>query len=152
MIQRIQTLYLLLASAFMSLTLFMPIATFVVDGQTYELTAFSLTCGEMSQSTIWLGIILAIATALPLITIFLFKKRTLQIRLCAVEVVLLIGSLVLVALYYWLTSRLFEGLVIDHRQFGWAAPMPIVAIVLSYLASRAIFKDEVLVRSLDRIR
>ena len=152
MIQRIQSLYLLLASAFMSLTLFMPIATFVVDGQTYELTAFSLTCGEMSQSTIWLGIILAIATALPLITIFLFKKRTLQIRLCAVEVVLLIGSLVLVALYYWLTSRLFEGLVIEHRQFGWAAPMPIVALVLSYLASRAIFKDEVLVRSLDRIR
>lgn len=152
MIQRIQSLYLLLATAFMSLTLFMPIATFVVDGQTYELTAFSLTCGEISQSTIWLGIILAIATALPLITIFLFKKRTLQIRLCAVEVVLLIGSLVLVALYYWLTSRLFEGLVIDHRQFGWAAPMPIVALVLSYLASRAIFKDEVLVRSLDRIR
>lgn len=152
MIQRIQTLYLLLAAAFMSLTLFMPIATFVVDDQTYELTAFLLTCGGMSQSTIWLGIILAIATALPLITIFLFKKRTLQIRLCAVEVVLLIGSLVLVALYYWLTSRLFEGLVIEHRQFGWAAPMPIVAIVLSYLASRAIFKDEVLVRSLDRIR
>lgn len=152
MIQRIQTLYLLLAAAFMSLTLFMPIATFVVDDQTYELTAFLLTCGDMSQSTIWLGIILAIATALPLITIFLFKKRTLQIRLCAVEVVLLIGSLVLVALYYWLTSRLFEGLVIEHRQFGWAAPMPIVAIVLSYLASRAIFKDEVLVRSLDRIR
>ena len=152
MIQRIQTLYLLLAAAFMSLTLFMPIATFVVDDQTYELTAFSLTCGDMSQSTIWLGTILAIATALPLITIFLFKKRTLQIRLCAVEVVLLIGSLVLVALYYWLTSRLFEGLVIEHRQFGWAAPMPIVAIVLSYLASRAIFKDEVLVRSLDRIR
>lgn len=152
MIQRIQSLYLLLASALMSLTLFMPIATFVVDDQTYELTAFLLTCGDMSQSTIWLGIILAIATALPLITIFLFKKRTLQIRLCAVEVVLLIGSLVLVALYYWLTSRLFEGLVIEHRQFGWAAPMPIVAIVLSYLASRAIFKDEVLVRSLDRIR
>ena len=152
MIQRIQSLYLLLAAALMSLTLFMPIATFVVDGQTYELTAFSLTCGEISQSTIWLGVILVIATALPLITIFLFKKRTLQIRLCAVEVVLLIGSLVLVALYYWLTSRLFEGLVIDHRQFGWAAPMPIVALVLSYLASRAIFKDEVLVRSLDRIR
>lgn len=152
MIQRIQSLYLLLAAALMSLTLFMPIATFVVDSQTYVLTAFSLTCGELSQSTIWLGIILVIATALPLITIFLFKRRTLQIRLCAVEIVLLVGSLVLVALYYWLTSRLFEGLVIEHRQFGWAAPMPIVALVLSYLASRAIFKDEVLVRSLDRIR
>ena len=95
---------------------------------------------------------LSLATLLPFITIFLFKKRTLQVRLCAVELVLLLGSLVLIGLYYWLTSRIFEGLEIDHRQFGWAAPMPIVSMVLTYLASRAIFKDEVLVRSLDRIR
>ena len=152
MIQRIQSLYLLLATALMSLTLFLPIATFVVDGQTFELTAFSLSCGEVSESTIWLGIMLILATVLPFVAIFLFKRRTLQIRLCAVELVLLLGSLVFIALYYWLTSRMFEGFDIEHRQFGWAAPMPIIALVLSYLASRAIFKDEVLVRSLDRIR
>ena len=152
MIQRIQTLYLLVATLLMSFTLFLPIASFGVAGQTYELTAFTLSCGEASQSTIWMGIMLVLATALPLVTIFLFKRRTLQIRLCAVEIILLLGSLVMIGLYYWLTSRIFEGVAIDHRQFGWAAPMPILAIVVTYLARRAIFKDEVLVRSLDRIR
>ncbi len=152
MIQRIQSIYLLLASVVMSLTLFLPIATFVFDGQTYELTAFALSCGQQSESTVWMGIMLTLSTILPLVVIFLFKRRTLQIRLCAVEMVMLIGSLIFIGLYYWLTTRIFEGYNLEHRQFGWAAPMPIVALVLSYLASRAIFKDEVLVRSLDRIR
>ena len=152
MIQRIQSLYLLLAALLMSLTLFMPIASFGVAGETFELTAFSLRCGEVSQSTVWMGIMLVLATVLPLVTLFLFKRRTLQIRLCAVEIVLLLGSLLMIGLYYWLTSRLFEGFEVEHRQFGWAAPMPLISLVLAYLASRAIFKDEVLVRSLDRIR
>ena len=152
MIQRIQSLYLLVAAALMSLTLFMPIATFVVDGNTYELSAFALSCGDMSESTLWMGVMLVMATLLPLVVIFLFKRRTLQVRLCAVEIVLLLGSLVMIGLYYWLTSRLFESLVVEHRQFGWGAPMPLVSLVLTALASRAIFKDEVLVRSLDRIR
>ncbi len=152
MIQRIQSLYLLVAAALMSLTLFMPIATFVVDGHTFELSAFALGCGEVSQSTLWMGVMLVMATLLPLVVIFLFKRRTLQVRLCAVEIVLLLGSLVMIGLYYWLTSRLFENLVVEHRQFGWGAPMPLVSLVLTALASRAIFKDEVLVRSLDRIR
>ncbi|MBR5133526.1 MAG: DUF4293 domain-containing protein [Alistipes sp.] len=152
MIQRIQTLYLLVVALLMSLTLFMPIASFSVGGETYELTAFTLRCGEASQTTVWMGIMLSLAAALPLVNIFLFKRRVLQIRLCAVEIVLLIGSLVMIGLYYWLTSRIFEGLTIEHRQFGWAAPMPLVSLILAYLASRAIFKDEMLVRSLDRIR
>ena len=152
MIQRIQSLYLLVAAALMSLTLLMPVATFVVDGQTFKLSAFALSCGEVSQGTLWMGVMLVLATLLPLVIIFLFKRRTLQVRLCAVEIVLLLGSLVMIGLYYWLTSRLFNGLEVEHRQFGWGAPMPLVAVVLTALASRAIFKDEVLVRSLDRIR
>ena len=158
MIQRIQSLYLLVATILMSLTLFKPIAIFGVVGQgnepfIYTLSAFTLSCGEASQSTIWMGILLLLATVLPLVIIFLFKRRTLQVRLCAVELVLLLGSLVMMGLYYWLTSRIFNGEVqIDHRQLCWAAPMPLVSLVLTYLASRAIFKDEVLVRSLDRIR
>ena len=152
MIQRIQTLYLFVVALLMSLTLFMPIASFTVAGQTYELTAFTLRCGDASETTVWMGIMLSLAAALPLVNIFLFKRRVLQVRLCAVEIILLLGSLVMIGLYYWLTSRIFEGLVIEHRQFGWAAPMPLVSLILAYLASRAIFKDEMLVRSLDRIR
>ena len=153
MIQRIQSLYLLLAAAVMAITLFAPIATFAVGDVTFTLTAFSLAGADESQSTLWMGILLVVATALPLVTIFLFKRRQLQVRLCGAEMVLLIGAIAFIAIYYWLASHnALEGLTIDHKQLGWAAPMPIVAIVLVYLASRAIFKDELLVRSLDRIR
>lgn len=152
MIQRIQTLYLLIATVLMALTLVFPVAEFYVAGNTYELNAFSLSGGGVSESTLWMGILLVLAIAVPLVTIFLFKRRTLQVRLCAVEAVLLLGVIIFIALYYWLSNRMFEGFDVEHKQFGWAAIMPILALVLDLLAARAIFKDEVLVRSLDRIR
>lgn len=154
MIQRIQTLYLLLVTALMTLTLFLPIASFTGDNsEVYTLTAFALAGGGASQSSIWLGIILAIATAVPFVTIFLFKNRLLQLRLCIVEVILLLGATAFVAIYFWLSgANALEDIGVAHRQFSWAAIMPVVSIIITVLAARAIFKDEALVRSLDRIR
>lgn len=152
MIQRIQTLYLVVVAMMMTLTLLFPIAEFQIEGHDFTLGAFALSSDVVSHSTIWLGILLVLAIAIPVVTIFLFKRRTLQIRLCAVEAVLLIGAVVFIALYYWLTNRMFEGFDIEHKQLGWAAIMPVMALILDVLAARAIFKDEVLVRSLDRIR
>jgi hypothetical protein len=100
----------------------------------------------------WMGILFVLAIIVPLVAIFLFKRRVLQIRLCAVEAVLLLGSLIFIGIYYWLSNRMFEGYDIEHKQLGWAVIMPILALILDLLAARAIFKDEVLVRSLDRIR
>lgn len=153
MIQRIQTLYLLIAVALMSVTLFAPIATFLIGDVEYTLSAFELAGGGESQSTIWMGILLVLGTLLPLIIIFLFKRRQLQVRLCAAEMVILLGALFFIILYYWLSgSNVFEDVEIGHRQLGWAAPMPLISMLFIYLAGRAIFKDEGLVRSLDRIR
>ena len=80
MIQRIQTLYLLAVVVLMAFTLFAPIAVFTVGDIDFTLTAFSLSGGGESQTTLWMGIILVLATVLPLITIFLFKNRQLQVR------------------------------------------------------------------------
>lgn len=154
MIQRIQTLYLVVITSLMAITLFAPIATFTVaTGDVYTLSAFELSNGQQSQSTIWMGILLVLATVLPLVTIFLFKNRQLQLRLCGAEVVLLIGAIVFVGIYYWLSgANALENVGVEHRSFGWAAIMPLLSLVMSFLAARSIFKDEVLVRSLDRIR
>ena len=154
MIQRIQSLYLLIVVALMSVTLFAPIAMFTVaSGEVFTLSAFSLASDMQSQSTIWMGILLSLATALPLVTIFLFKNRVLQVRLCAVEIVLLLGCIAFMAIYFWLSgANALEDAVVEHRHFGWSAIMPIVALVFTSLAARATFKDEILVRSLDRIR
>ena len=156
MIQRVQTLYLVGIVALMAAALFTPLAYFAAGTNVYELFAFELTsqsAGEgASQSTMYRGIVVALATIVPLVTIFLFKNRMLQIRLCAVELVLLVGAQIFMALYYYLSNRMFEQLEFHTQGFRIAIIFPLVALILDYLALRAIFKDEMLVRSLDRIR
>ncbi len=150
MIQRIQTLYLLIAAALMTVAVFSPLAVFNVGAAEYTLSSFSLAGEGGSFATLWLGILLAVSALLPLATLFLYKRRQLQIRLCAVELVLLIGCIVFID--YWLSNRMFTDFDTTYRRFAYGALMPLLSLVPVWLAMRAIFRDEVLVRSLDRIR
>ncbi len=154
MIQRIQTVYMLITAAFMALTLFLPIVSYAVYGSQFELRAFALQAveGEYTQSTIYMGVLLAMSTVLPLITIFLYKHRVTQVRLLGVEAVLLFGDVVFMVIYYLLGARLFafEQMTVSH--VSWIAVAPAVGFVLTLMAIRAVLRDELLVRSLDRIR
>ena len=154
MIQRIQSLYLVAVVALMATTLLTPLAYFAAGSNVYELFAFNLVSqsGDAAQSTMYMGVVVALATIVPLVTIFLFKNRMLQIRLCAVELVLLFGAQIFMALYYYLSNRMFEQLQFHTQGIRIAILFPLVAMILDYMALRAIFKDEMLVRSLDRIR
>ena len=152
MIQRIQSLYLLAVAALMIAATFTPLAYFVGGVEEYKLFAFSLKSAEVTHSTIYMGIIVALSAIVPTVTIFLFKNRMLQIRLCAVELVLLLGSQVFMAIYYYLSNRMFSQFEYHAQGIHIAIIFPLVAIILDYLALRAIFRDEMLVRSLDRIR
>lgn len=154
MIQRIQTLYLLGASVLMFLALFMPLADFAGSMGGLRLWAFGVTddLGATRFSTIYMGVVLTLGAVLPLIAIFLFKKRRLQLRLCATSMVLLLGGMVFICLYVWRMSdglAAMPGLVFVVRV---ASAFPLVAFILVWLAYRAVRKDEKLVKSLDRIR
>ena len=87
----------------MAVTLFSGLAWFAGDAGEFGLYAFGLKTaeGELVQSTVYMGVLLALACALPLVTVFLFRRRLLQIRLCVVEMVLLLGSLVMEGVYYF---------------------------------------------------
>ena len=152
MIQRIQTLYLLAVAALMAAAVFTPLAYFAAGVEEYKLFAFALKSATAEYSTIYMGVIVALAAIVPLVNIFLFKNRLLQIRLCAVELVLLVGSAVFMALYYFLSNRMFSQLEFSAHGMHIAIIFPVIAIILDYLALRAIFKDEMLVKSLDHIR
>ena len=149
MIQRIQTLYLLIIAALMAVTLFSGLAWFAGDAGEFGLYAFGLKTaeGELVQSTVYMGVLLALACALPLVTIFLFRRRLLQIRLCVVEMVLLLGSLVMEGVYYFLSWRVFSDLTFHTQGFKPAIVLPLVCLLFAYLAARAIFRDELLARS-----
>jgi len=154
MIQRIQTLYLLAVSAFMAVTLFAPLAWFAGPAGEFRLHAFALRTleGEAVQPTVYMGALLALACAVPFVTIFLFKRRMLQIRLCVVEAVLLVGAAVMEGIYYFLSCRVFSGLSFHVQSVRLTIALPVVSLLFVWLAVRAIFRDELLVRGADRIR
>lgn len=156
MIQRIQTLYLLLATALMSLTLFLPLATIVQGSEEIVVKAWFVdgTLGFKAPLPLYLGILLSVATALPFVPIFLYKKRLAQIRLCVSEIVLLVGSALFVGLYCYRLCDVLAEVATGDSVFtlGFASLMPVVAIIPMVLAIRGIARDEALVRSLDRIR
>ncbi|WP_300736081.1 DUF4293 domain-containing protein [uncultured Alistipes sp.] len=154
MIQRIQTLYLLVVAALMAVTLFTPLAWFAADGAEYRLYAFSLQTleGGAVQGTVYMGLLLLASCLLPLVTIFLFRRRMLQIRLCVVEMVLLLGATAMEAIYYYLSARAFSDAAMYARGFKPSIALPLVGLFFAYLAVRAIFRDELMVRAADRIR
>ena len=155
MIQRIQTLYLLLATAMMSLTLFLPLATIVYGGNEMIIKAFTVSSveGFSDSLPLYLGLVLAATTALLLAIIFIYKKRMVQIRLCVAAIVLLLGSALLIGLYCYRFCNILAELNYDIiMTVGFASLMPVVAIIPVVLAIRGIARDEALIRSLDRIR
>ena len=87
-----------------------------------------------------------------LVVIFLDNRRLLPIRLCVAEAVLLVGAVVMEGIFYFLGWRVFSVLAVHTQGFKPAIALPLVCLLFVYLAARAIFHDELMVRAADRIR
>ena len=154
MIQRIQTLYLLLVVVLTGLALWLPLVDFTVGADTCTLTAFGLkdAAGITLLPTVYLGVVLVAACLVPLVTIFLFKRRLVDPVMCR-----RVGAPHRCrgddgnSTFATVTSRTVNFTPIPAQNF--ARFFPLVCTGFDLLALRvAIFRDEKLVRSLDRIR
>jgi hypothetical protein len=136
MIQRIQTLWLLLASicAFASVKLPFYFGSLEVPGPTITITPYDN----------FMLLVFVIATALMgLVTIFLFSNRSLQIKMCIVGLVLSLANL----MHYFLFMKNFKtGGLSLYSILSFLVP------VFFILAIRSIYKDQKLLKSLDRLR
>ncbi|MDL2251595.1 DUF4293 domain-containing protein [Odoribacter sp. OttesenSCG-928-J03] len=153
MIQRIQTLYLALVAAIIALLFFMPVARITVAPELiYDFfTTKVMSSGEQPEFITWNKMSLAltvISWLVAIVCIFLYKKRYLQVRLTLVNIVLQLGLLVMT----WLQINSRTNELEATSQFCLAFCFPLVCIILLWLASRAILKDIVLLKSYDRIR
>ncbi|MGB4413603.1 MAG: DUF4293 domain-containing protein [Paludibacter sp.] len=155
MIQRIQTLYLFLIVALSGFTLFSPVAGLFNKTEALEYVVnyrgifLVQPTGNLFQENVWaLTAISAIIPLISLLTIFLYKKRLLQIRLTIFNIVLMAGYYGLLFIYLWLAG--------EHYHAEWfleiVTAFPLINIILGFLAIRAIGKDEALVKSLNRLR
>ena len=95
-------------------------------------------------------ILVAVIALLALITIFLYRKRMLQIRLCIFNAFLMIGFYCLFAFYVHVIKQQIGSEISMSIKF--ALSFPLINIVLDYLAIRNIGADEALIRSLNRLR
>lgn len=180
MIQRVQSLWLVLAVCCIALCFMFPVAKYQVampaTGQTAEarldLVAHDnpdmfdqiqqmAPVVEYSQKTSgfysWPLIVLAALTvAVMLLCIFLFGNRVRQMRIVAVAFLLNVAYVFL--LFFWAVdaygkefARVMAGSGLEVTWFV-GAYAPIVSLVFLILAHRGIKKDEAKVRAADRLR
>ncbi|MGM0464005.1 MAG: DUF4293 domain-containing protein [Bacteroidota bacterium] len=155
MIQRIQTLYLAAASALSVFLLKGPIVRLVAGvTETYELNykgiyriEDGITTGLIEKS-LPLQIILIAVPVLFFIAIFLYKRRKLQMRMTVFASLLQVGSFLLILFYIFYAGTKMDAELI----FNIKLIFPVAGAILGYLAFRNILKDELLIKSYDRIR
>lgn len=138
MLQRLQSIWLLLATAFDAITFKFPFYSGDWSKDTLQ-----ANIDLDARTTIWLTIISVITGLLAFVTIFLFDNRKLQLRLCYLGIFI---TLILLTLYFLEMGNFLDGHVAIWAIFYFA--------ILGFyiLAARGIWKDEKLVKSMDRLR
>ena len=155
MIQRIQSILLLLSTCVLLISLFTPVWTATSNGTSYALDAYNITITyettTTSKLTYFAAILLGISIALTLFVIFKYKNRVLQMRLNMMNTLLIC---MVEGLFFWniRETKLLIGSAEFTEHFGMAFYMPLAALMLCFYAGKRIQKDENLVRSVDRLR
>ncbi|MBB5636072.1 FlaA1/EpsC-like NDP-sugar epimerase [Pedobacter cryoconitis] len=152
MIQRVQSIWLFLASAALFLLLILPILT--VQGNTgdlsFQISGIYQKVNNISQKTASFTALFGgtILTALIcLANIFNFKNRTLQKRIVLLTLILILVLIGWTASYALNTPNLLQSSTI-----GTGAFLPLLSIIFCLLAIRGINQDDKLIRSADRLR
>jgi hypothetical protein len=149
MIQRIQSLYLLLAVAAFVCLFFFPFASFTTASKSFELSILGVTeNGALYQRAVPLlaGAILLVILSFSII--FFYKKRMLQSRLTAVCLLL---NVALIAGMFLYSDSVSDDLK-ARANFDTGTYIVVIPLVFLVLANRAIRKDELKVRAADRLR
>lgn len=151
MIQRIQTLWLLLAAILLVVTAFLPMAYLTPDGIDDSLTVFNGVVrggeGSLCLPLLVLPVLLSSAFLADVVCIFKYNDRKRQMRLCtAVKLILFVWY---VAYFLILFTAFPDGM---KPEFSLNAVLPFASMICVFIAKGRIRHDENLIRSIDRIR
>ena len=137
MLQRIQTIYLLIA--------------FIVNGVLPFI--FPLWVTEEGKDFYFMSnmaytALFGLSTTFALVSIFSYKRRQNQFVINRLNIIL---NLILIGLFVYQSLNL-SGEAVTASEKGIGMFLPIISIVFLFLANKAIKKDEDLVKSVDRLR
>lgn len=159
MLQRIQSLLLLLAVGSLIIGIFMPIATITTGEAQYLYTSWDLhlniPSGEILMTNYYIGVLQIVLAVVCLVTLFLFRNRTTQSKLCIAGII--INFILLLLMLFIYPDRIFPEIEVFKYQSIEIVYNPwcitsILSLAFLYLANKFILKDEKKVRDADRLR
>jgi branched-subunit amino acid transport protein AzlD len=143
MIQRVQSLYLILAAIVSGLLAFI-FPFYIYNG---EMVGIEQAFRADSLLLKAIASLFMLSALLALVSLFLFKNRNTQIVINRLNIIL--NFLLLGLIVYQLQTLSGETSVSEK---GIGSFLPLIVVVLLSLATKAILKDERLVKSADRLR
>jgi hypothetical protein len=154
MIQRIQSIYLLIASLLIGSLFFVPLVEIVnMKGEVYRfdtegLYQEGLQNPEVIVESLSIIILCIINVIFILVTIFQYNNRKRQIVFAKLNIFILLALSGIICYNVWRCVHYISG----TYSLRFYLLFPLIAIILIYLAIKAIIKDERLLKSVDRIR
>ena len=149
MIQRIQTIYLLLAIICMVISLFIPFSYYYINEQEISLNAFGINNNVndiVGRFPYYVPIFASLG--LSVLGISKFKDRKKQLLFGKINYLAILLSVVFIMMD---VAFIAEQLSVQEN-YVIGAFLPVAALPFIFLANRAIKKDEKLIKSLDRLR
>ena len=156
MIQRIQSVFLLVAAIVTIILLFISIGDIYTAEAQYTFTCFNvhLPDGKVVMSTLYIALTLIVSACISIYAIFKYKDRMKQTRIVSLNMLIF---LIAIMMMIWLfPDFLFQrkGLMQegDIFRFNYWIMIFVIPPICMFLANQFIRKDERLVRSADRLR
>jgi len=150
MIQRIQSIFLLLAAIVLGLLFHEAFDFAQVAGAPESNTILGDGDLDANDYPILMGLA-GLGAVVLIAAIFLFNNRTLQSNIVKLGLLIVAALGGLAAYYFFNMNQTAESLNATLTpSIGWASPA--LALILSVLALRGISKDDKLVKSMDRLR
>ena len=143
MIQRIQSVYLLLASVITGVLIFVFNLWTSISKDIFAIDLLNRESYLLKS----IPVLFLVSAILAFVAIFLYKNRKLQFVIGRLAILV---NLILLGLLIYVSLTLPGEVSISEKGIGMF--IPIIAILLIVLANKAIKKDEDLVKSVDRLR
>lgn len=145
-LQRLQSLYLLIAAIFLGIFTFTTSTTITNGENEFLIGALATGAAGKTAPNFVLYVLNALTAILELITIFKFKNLKLQLKLCSICILLTIVIAISIAI---LTYQALNGgefhVTLSNALLG-------LAVVFFYLARRGVAKDKKTIQSSESFR
>jgi len=147
-LQRIQSVYLLIAVILMAVFAFLPALSFQSAGQEYVVGALAMGPKGATHIEPVMLVLVVLISLIAFIDIFLYRNLQRQMNVCFIGIVIGLAMLIAIGIrLFMLTGE--QGVTVTPH---WYLLLPLLSIVLMMLAHKAMARDRKTLLDADRLR